>query len=603
MMMIMRGRSVFRRFAHKDTLEALRKSQVSLRDFMAKDGADAGEVQRSEEERHYLDASLCAADPSRSKVYIETYGCQMNSADSEIVLSIMQKAGYTRVDAAEDASVVFLNTCAIRENAEDKVWRRLESLKKVRAKNGTVVGVLGCMAERLKTSLLEHRQLLDVVCGPDAYRDLPRLVSQRQDAINVMLSADETYADIAPVRLDASKRAAFCSIMRGCANMCSYCVVPFTRGRERSRPVESIEQEIRLLAEQGVREVTLLGQNVNSYVFRPGHESNSLDGQSVQGVQGVQGSSDSTGSAGSAGSRPFEETAEQLMAKGFRSIVKVQPGGIRFADLLDRVARIDPEMRIRFTSPHPKDFPDPVLDVIQNHANICKSIHIPAQSGSNAVLESMRRGYTREAYLELIDHMRSKVTNVALSSDFISGFCGETEDDHLQTLDLLKRVQYDYAFMFAYSMRERTYAHRKLNDDVPEDVKMRRLAEVIATFHDVARQKHFRRIGTTELVLVENPSKRNSNVDVTGRGDCNMRVHFPAASVPIATRTELQKLLCGENIASQLPKCDADTGDYVAVKIVGATSTSLRGIPVARTSLQDYHACISLRHQSTQMVI
>jgi MiaB/RimO family radical SAM methylthiotransferase len=577
----LRLRLPIRRYAHKETLDALRKSKPvlpdgpSFQDFLRQPSSTTESAQAEHAEAPILH-NMPRVAPDRNKVFIETYGCQMNSADSEIVLSVMQLAGYEKTDVADSANVILLNTCAIRENAEDKVWRRLESLKKTRERNGAVVGVLGCMAERLKTQLLEHRQLVDIVCGPDAYRDLPRLVAVSshgdENAINVMLSADETYADIAPVRLDPGKKYAFVSIMRGCNNLCSYCVVPFTRGRERSRPIDSIVHEVKMLSDQGIKEVTLLGQNVNSYAWRP-------DGDEAMPAEAER--------------EVTEDTEGQLLAKGFSSIVKVKSGGVRFGELLDKVALIDPEMRIRFTSPHPKDFPDPVLDAIAAHPNVCKSIHIPAQSGSSAVLQAMRRGYTREAYLDLIQHIRNRIPNIALSSDFISGFCGETESDHADTISLLEQVRYDYAYMFAYSMREKTHAHRKLVDDIPEKIKLERLSQVIDTFHRVSKQKQRERVGSLELVLVENEARRNSDTDVTGRGDCNLRVHFAKSNVACASNAnDLRSLLTGSAASSSLPTVDLQPGDYVAVRIVDSTSSSLRGVPIARTTLQDYHRVV-----------
>lgn len=474
--------------------------------------------------------------------FLETYGCQMNVSDSEIVHSLLKQSGYVRVDNVEEADVMLVNTCSIRDKAEERVWNRLRELKAIsRKKEGSTIAVLGCMAERLKSDLLEREKLVDVVVGPDAYRDLPRLlmnaVELGEKGLNVQLSLEETYADVAPVRQDEHGVSAFVSIMRGCNNMCSYCIVPFTRGRERSRDVDTIVEEVRHLARQGVKEITLLGQNVNSYNFL-GQRDNTAD--SVE------------------------------LSKGFRSIVKIPAGGVRFAHLLEQVAKAAPESRIRFTSPHPKDFPDEVLQVIKQYPNVCKMIHIPAQSGSSQVLERMRRGYSRESYIELIDHIRNVLPNVSLSSDFISGFCGETEDEHLETLSLLERVQYDQAFMFAYSQREKTHAHRRYPDDVPVEVKSRRLQEVIGTYNRIGKAKAERQVGQVQLVLVERVSKRNSE-EFSGRNE---------ASKPVI----LSSRTCSEE-----PNSTIEIGDFVAVRIESGTQLHMRGRPLFRTTLSEFY--------------
>lgn len=477
-------------------------------------------------------------------VYLETYGCQMNVSDSEIVLAVLQSAGYERCEEAESADVILTNTCAIRENAEAKIWQRLGAFKnmKARRKKGErpVVGVLGCMAERLKTQLLESDKSVDLVVGPDAYRDLPNLITlvtggaSQEDvedavhagskrrvsrgavpaggglaAINVQLSADETYADIAPVRADANSTHAFVSIMRGCNNMCTYCIVPFTRGRERSRDVSSICREVAQLGEQGYKEVVLLGQNVNSY-------------------------RDASTPSDAAISGPYAKGGDTDTASGFSNLYNARGGGgVRFTELLERVTRENPEMRVRFTSPHPKDFPDELLQLMNERPNLCKQVHLPAQSGSTSVLRSMRRLYTREAYLELAHRIRETVPGVALSSDFIAGFCGESEADHEDTLSLLEQVGYEQGFLFAYSLRERTHAAHKLEDDVPQDTKLRRLREIIDVFNVRARQRHVAEVGKRVVVLVEGPSKRSTAAAPTwtGRADNNMRVVL--ADVPL----------------------------------------------------------------------
>ncbi|KAM4762751.1 mitochondrial tRNA methylthiotransferase CDK5RAP1 isoform 1-T1 [Cyanocitta cristata] len=480
------------------------------------------------------------------KVYLETYGCQMNVNDTEIAWAILQKNGYARTKELDEADVILLVTCSVREKAEQAIWNRLQHLKTLKARRPQAraplrIGVLGCMAERLKEEILQREKLVDVVAGPDAYRDLPRLLAvaeSGQQAANVLLSLDETYADILPVQTSAGGRTAFVSIMRGCDNMCSYCIVPFTRGRERSRPIASILQEVRMLSDQGVKEVTLLGQNVNSF-------------RDLSEVQ-------------------FQSVAAPGLSRGFSTVYKAKLGGLRFAHLLDQVSRIDPEMRIRFTSPHPKDFPDEVLQLIQERHNICKQLHLPAQSGSTRVLEAMRRGYTREAYLELVHHVRDSIPGVSLSSDFIAGFCGETEEDHQQTVSLLREVRYNIGFLFAYSMRQKTRAHHRLQDDVPTDVKKRRLEQLIATFREEAARANAALVGQAQLVLVEGPSKRSAS-ELCGRNDGNIKVIFPDTELEDAAE-------CGAPGRAQ-------PGDYVMVKVTSASSQTLQGVPLCRTTL------------------
>ncbi|XP_042657069.1 mitochondrial tRNA methylthiotransferase CDK5RAP1 [Tyto alba] len=484
--------------------------------------------------------------PGTGRVYLETYGCQMNVNDAEIAWAILQKNGYARTKELDEADVVLLVTCSVREKAEQAIWNRLRHLKALKARRQQArlplrIGILGCMAERLKEEILHREKLVDVVAGPDAYRDLPRLLAvaeSGQQAANVLLSLDETYADILPVQTSAGGTTAFVSIMRGCDNMCSYCIVPFTRGRERSRPIASILQEVRLLSDQGVKEVTLLGQNVNSF----------RDMSEVQ----------------------FQSAAAPVLSRGFSTVYKAKPGGLRFAHLLDQVSRIDPEMRIRFTSPHPKDFPDEVLQLIRERHNICKQLHLPAQSGSTRVLEAMRRGYTREAYLELVHHVRESIPGVSLSSDFIAGFCGETEEDHQQTVSLLREVRYNIGFLFAYSMRQKTRAHHRLQDDVPADIKKRRLEELITVFREEAARANEAMVGQSQLVLVEGPSKRSAS-ELCGRNDGNIKVIFPDAEVADAAGCEAL--------------ARAQPGDYVLVKVTSATSQTLKGVLLCRTTL------------------
>ncbi|CAO3609291.1 unnamed protein product [Mucor fragilis] len=486
------------------------------------------------------------------KFYIEVYGCQMNVNDTEILNAIMTNTGYERTDNLDDANVVFLVTCAIRDNAEVRIWERLKYLRHYKTKINTdsppIVGVLGCMAERLKTKLLEQDRLVDIVCGPDGYRSIPHLISLAEEeeytegVANVMLSADETYADVMPMRLDTSNASGWVSIMRGCNNMCSFCIVPFTRGNERSRPIDSILDEVRFLNDQGVKEVTVLGQNVNSYR----DESESKHFMSGNDV----GSS--------------------LSNSGFKTIYKRKDGGRRFTELLDQVSLINPEMRIRFTSPHPKDFPTDLLHLIASRPNLCNSIHLPIQSGSNTVLERMRRGYTREAYLSLVEEMRSIIPDVWISSDFITGFCGETEAEHRDTVSLMEQVKYDTAFMFAYSMREKTHAHRRYKDDVADSDKARRLQEIVTTFHAQASKKNQGLIGSRQLVLIdsERPKIKNGiETKVSGRTDGGHKVFVQEAQPGDST---LKK------------------GDYVEVNIKHATSASLTGHFIQRSGIQQF---------------
>ena len=416
----------------------------------------------------YLDAALLRGD-GRS-VFIETYGCQMNVSDTEVVRALLNEAGYARAMAADSADVVLINTCAIREGAEAKIWNRLRELRAIgsrdrrtRAERGDpprLVGVLGCMGERLKGKLLEAERLAHVVCGPDAYRSLPRLLAQAgtgQPSLDVALSIDETYADVAPVREGRDGVSAFVSVMRGCNNMCSYCIVPFTRGRERSRPGASIMAEVDRLAEEGYKEVTLLGQNVNSY-------ADSSEGASSPLPELREGFKAKVVAAPPRTLTRRRRLTARVSPHATRMclVAQVPPakGDTRFAEMISVLAEKHPEMRFRFTSPHPKDFPDPLLHAIAEHPNVCNSLHIPAQSGSTAVLEAMRRGYSRETYLTLVERVRELLPGAALSSDFISGYCGETAEDHEQTLSLLREVRFEKAFMFAYSMREKTHAHR-----------------------------------------------------------------------------------------------------------------------------------------------
>lgn len=485
------------------------------------------------------------------KVYFDVYGCQMNTNDTEIAWSILQEKGYQRTADLTDADVVLVMTCAIREGAEKKVWKKLRYLTQMKRsrplKKGGArmkIGILGCMAERLKTQILEKEKLVDIVCGPDAYRDLPRLLAvtkNQQSAVNVLLSLEETYADVMPVRLNEDSVTAYVSIMRGCDNMCSYCIVPFTRGRERSRPIDSILEEVRMLSDQGVKEVTLLGQNVNSY--------RDLSESSYYGTP--------------------DRSEVTRLREGFSTIYKAKSGGRRFADLLDKVSDIDKDMRIRFTAAHPKDFPDEVLHLIKERANICNQLHLPAQSGNNEVLKAMRRGYTVEAYRTLVDHVRNLVPGVALTSDFICGFCGETEQGHQDSVQLIKDVKYSMVFCFPYSMRQKTHAYHKLTDDVSDIDKKRRHAEVASAFREGAGEVNKTYVGQVHTVLVEGVSRKHS-ARFFGRNDAGLGVVFPNSDV-----------LDGNT--SRQPKA----GDYVQVKIDNSTAQTLYGTAVKFTNLSE----------------
>ncbi|CAJ0600503.1 unnamed protein product [Cylicocyclus nassatus] len=469
------------------------------------------------------------------KVKYVTYGCQMNVNDMEVVRSILKTTDYVETEELLEADVVVLITCSIREGAEDKVWRELKRIRHV-ARRKPVVGVLGCMAERVRHGLLSKKGLVDVVAGPDAYRDLPRLLAVARagsSAINVQLSVEETYADVKPVRVDRNAKTAYVSIMRGCDNMCTYCVVPLTRGRERSRPIDSIIDEVRRLSDEGVRQVTLLGQNVNSY--RDMSESTYV----------------------------VERRASTTTVPGFSTVYKPKIGGHTFLTLLDKISEIDPEMRVRFTSPHPKDFPVEVIQLIKERPNICNQLHLPAQSGDDETLQRMGRGYTRELYLRLVDDIRKIVPDVSLTSDFIAGFCGETEEAHRRTLDLIHTVKYSFCYVFPYSMREKTRAHYRLVDDVPEDVKRRRHEELASAFRQESLAIHQSLLGTEQLVLVEGTSKRSLTA-LQGRADNGIKVIF-------------------ENTATYEP------GDYVVVRIKNCSSQTLQGEALRKTTLNDFH--------------
>lgn len=443
-------------------------------------------------------------DQERPKVYIETYGCQMNVNDSEVILSILQKNGYALTEDMDRADVILANTCSIRDNAEQRIWGRIEQFRLQKKRNPQVViGIVGCMAERLKDKLLEK---VDLVAGPDAYRSLPALLRDiRPDSpqINVLLSRDETYADISPVRLDRNGVSAYISIMRGCNNVCSYCVVPYTRGAERSRDPHSIVREARELFENGYKEVNLLGQNVDSYLWK---------GCEV----------------------------------------------VNFARLLEMVAAISPELRVRFSTSHPKDISDEVISTIAAHENICRHIHLPVQSGSSRILEKMRRKYDREWYLERVAKIREVMPDCGLSTDVIAGFCSETEQDHQDTLSLFEQVCFDSAFMFQYSERPGTLASRHYPDDVPPEVKTARLNEIIALQTKMSLRSNQKDMGKTFKVLIEGPSKRNPD-DLCGRAGNNKMCVFPSMAAERAT----------QGLAP------LGAGNYVNVKVVDCTSATL----------------------------
>jgi len=449
------------------------------------------------------------------KLYIESYGCAMNFSDSEIVASIMKENGYDTTSNYQEADVIFLNTCSIREKAEQTVRKRLTVFNKAKKANpGLSIGVLGCMAERLKEKLLEEEKTVDVVVGPDAYRDLPNLVSIAEDgqkAVNTFLSREETYADIAPVRLNSNGVSAFISIMRGCDNMCSFCVVPFTRGRERSRDPHSIVAEAQDLFNQGYKEVTLLGQNVDSYKWSP------------------------------------EENNKARLNKKEGELDTVTT----FAHLLEMVAQVSPTLRIRFSTSHPKDITDDVLYTMKKYNNICKYIHLPVQSGNSRILEMMNRTYDREWYLERVSKIREILgEECGISSDMITGFCSETEEEHQDTLTLMDIVKYDFSYMFFYSERPGTLAAKKYEDDIPLETKKRRLAEVISKQSELSHERNKLDIGKEEIILLEGTSKKSAD-ELKGRNSANKVVIVPAGNYT--------------------------KGDYLKVKITDCTPATLFG--------------------------
>ena len=447
-------------------------------------------------EKKYIDETrqgeayaIADLDGNTKKLFLESYGCQMNFSDSEIVASILQKNGYNTTTVLEEADLILLNTCSVREKAEQTVRMRLSQFKTLKKeKPSLTVGVLGCMAERLKTKLLEEEHLVDLVVGPDAYRDLPNLLKETaegRDAINVMLSKEETYADISPVRLSGKGVTAFVTITRGCDNMCTFCIVPFTRGRERSRDPHSIINECKELWENGYKEITLLGQNVDSYLWY-----------------------------GGGAKKDFDKASEMQKATA-----------LHFAQLLEMVAQAVPEMRIRFATSNPQDMSLDVFRMMAKYDNICKYVHLPVQSGSDNMLKAMNRQHTRQEYLDLIKEAKKIVPDIAFSQDIMVGFCGETEQDHQDTLSLMREVEYDYGYMFAYSERPGTPAHKKMKDDVPADVKQRRLSEVIALQGELSTMRLKGYVGKTHEVLIEGTSKKDPN-QWRGRNSQNVVVVF-----------------------------------------------------------------------------
>ncbi len=452
-----------------------------------------------------------AQDPNlyKKSFYIESYGCAMNFADSEIVASILNKEGFGATKNEAEADLVLLNTCSIREKAEVTVRKRLTEFKKLkRQKPGMLIGMLGCMAERLKEQLLEQEKLVDIVVGPDAYRTLPGLITEAEGghkSVNVLLSREETYADISPVRLDSNGVTAFVSIMRGCNNMCSFCVVPFTRGRERSRNADSIISECTDLFERGYKEVTLLGQNVDSYYQQP-HQP------------------PPRGGFASAQDLLIENASDERKNLDIKLTETGVP--ITFAMLLERVALISPELRVRFSTSHPKDITDDVLHIMAKYENICKCIHLPVQSGSNRILQLMNRTYTREWYMAKIDSIRRIMPECSISSDFIAGFCTEDEDDQQETLALMEYCKYDFSYMYFYSERPGTLAARRFKDDIPEAIKKKRLEEIVQMQNKLSLENYKKDVGKTFKVLIEGDSKK-SDADWKGRTSQNKVVIFP----------------------------------------------------------------------------
>ncbi len=476
-----------------------------------------------EEQKQGTSLVLDQQENNTKKLFIESYGCQMNFSDSEIVASILANEGYNTTQNLEEADLVLVNTCSIRDKAEQTIRKRLEKYNAVKSINPSMkVGVLGCMAERLKSKFLEEEKIVDMVVGPDAYKDIPNLlkdVGEGRDAINVILSKEETYGDIAPVRLNSNGVTAFVSITRGCDNMCTFCVVPFTRGRERSREPQSIMEEIKDLHQRGFKEITLLGQNVDSYLWYGG---------------GLK--------------KDFVKATEMQKATA-----------VDFAQLLDMCATSYPKMRFRFSTSNPQDMHEEVIHVMAKHHNICKYIHLPVQSGSTRILHEMNRQHTREEYMDLVDRIYKIIPEISLSQDMITGFPTETEEDHQDTLSLMEYVNYDFGYMFAYSERPGTMAARKMEDDVPEPVKKRRLQEIVDLQQRIAMERTKRFVGQTVEVLIEKTSKR-SDEHWSGRNSQNTTVVFPKGNYKV--------------------------GDFVLVKVNDCTSATLIGEGIGYSQMQ-----------------
>ena len=482
---------------------------------------DINFISKSQNTENKEFSTTTTIDTGKSKkLYIESYGCAMNFSDSEIVSSILAKEGYDTTSNIKEADLIFLNTCSIREKAEQTIRNRLSQIKKQKRENKNLkIGVLGCMAERLKETLLEEEKMVDIVVGPDAYRSLPELIKDTDDnqkAVNVILSLEETYGDITPIRLNTNGVSAFISITRGCDNMCAFCVVPFTRGRERSRNPESIVNEAKDLVAKGYKEVTLLGQNVDSYLWY-----------------------------GGGAKKDFKNLSEEE-----------QKNAVTFAQLLEIVAQVSPKLRVRFSTSHPKDIDDQVLYTIKKYDNICKNIHLPVQSGNSRVLKLMNRTYDRDWYISKVDKIRSILgEDCGITSDMIAGFCSETEEEHQDTLSIMKYTQYDFSYMFFYSERPGTLAHKKYEDDIPLEIKKRRLQEIIDLQSKISNDRNLLDIGKKHIVLVDGISKKDPN-KIKGRNDQNKVVVFS--------------------------KQDFQIGDYVEVLVESCTSGTLFGTPIKK---------------------
>ncbi|KAK8790937.1 hypothetical protein WA158_005568 [Blastocystis sp. Blastoise] len=498
------------------------------------------------------------------KYYIETYGCQMNTEDSDVVRTILNDNGFSEVNSDKEADIVFLNTCSVREHAETKIFNRigqLRAMSKSMKNDSLLIGILGCMAERLESQLLDSG--VNIASGPDCYKDLPTAINHlenRHDSTEYDVHSEETYSDIISAH-KSGPPSGFITVMRGCNNMCSYCVVPFTRGRERSKPIDTILREVSYLSSKGYKEITLLGQNVNSYC--------DLTQKNTE--------------------------TQYVTAPGFSNPgIQSHRNGILFHELLKQVAEVDPEMRIRFTSPHPKDFPLPVLEVIASHSNICKQLHIPAQSGSSSCLHRMNRGYSRESYMQLIHTIKDVLPNVSLSTDIIAGFCGETAEEHKETLSLLQEVQYDTAFMFAYSMREQSSAFKKYKDDVPQGLKQMRLTEIINTFYDVRNTTCTKETDQIQLILLTGTSKHSTKekMEYIGKNDANKLCIFKDNMIwnnkDIYISSNNHSNIISENYLN-LNSTAPEIGRYVAVKVLKSGPKTNIVQPLYYTTLKAFY--------------